>query len=125
MSKNRKYEEVYLTATVLGEALAFDAPEITDEEFKAQLIQHIYEDIPCIRSGTNSDIDLISSERRARRSVEEAITLVPSTDRNRVITEAYNKCWDAKPTILSAYRPSKFLEGSDYDKWAKNELKPA
>ena len=117
MSEDRERQELWRS---LDEVLVFNDPALDDEEFKRELCQRIREDLPEIRSGTNDDLTLISCSKRASGAVDEAIRACGGMqDRNRIVTEAYNRCSFAKPNGRYLYRPSRFLEGSDYERWAK------
>ena len=110
---------------MLGDAvddvINFRDSRLSDTDFTKKLIDEIVNDDLAVRLGSTPDY-----EQHVRRSAEENVAGVVKkhglSDRNRVISEAYNNASNSQPREpVFPYRNSAFLDGSDY---ARKHHKP-
>lgn len=107
----------------IEQAMAFNDPRLSDHEFEKQLVSEIYNDDLAVKDGTSSLEYCTQTLKKAQKSVSEVISLHGLSDRNKVITEAYNRAGNSKPTAGLPKLESTFLEGSDYlDKARKDSI---
>ena len=120
MSNNEK--DTVRLAGNLDEILAYNDPRLSNEEFERRLINEIFHDDVAIRCGTVDEDYRNNRIKGVRIAVAEATRLYGPAERNRIITGAYNRCSNSKPLPKMPYLGSGFLNGSDYDVWAKDKL---
>lgn len=107
----------------IEQAMAFNDPRLSDREFEKQLVSEIYNDDLAVKDGTSSLQYCTRTLEKAQECVTEAIKLHGLSDRNKVITEAYNRAGNSKPTAGLPKLESTFLDGSDYlDKARKDSI---
>jgi hypothetical protein len=105
---------------MLGDAvddiINFRDPRMTDGDFVRRLVDEIVNDDLAVRLGSTPEWET-NVRRHAEDNVRDVVKAHGLSDRNRVITEAYNNASNSQPREpMFPYRNSAFLNGSDYDR---------
>ncbi|MEZ0261883.1 MAG: hypothetical protein ACAH80_12800 [Alphaproteobacteria bacterium] len=113
MSKERK-------KIMLGDAvdavLNFRDPRLTDAQFTKRLVDELVNDDLAIRLGSTPEYET-SIRKNATMTVLEVVREHGLGDRDRVISEAYNKAANSQPRQPNfPYRNSAFLSGSTHSR---------
>lgn len=99
----------------LNEVLNFRDPRMTDDVFAKRLVDELVNDDLAIRLGSTPEYEA-SVRKNAQEKVNAAVKLHGS-NRDRVISEAYNAAANSQPRQPNfPYRDSAFLAGSTYSR---------
>lgn len=98
----------------VDDVVNFNDPGMPDDMFVKKLIDEIVSDDLAIRLGSTPDYE-VNVRRNAEENVAAAVKTRGLSDRNGIITEAYNRSSNSQPRQPNfPYRNSPFLAGSDF-----------